>query len=87
MKEDAATADAIVNALLIRAQEGGEKTANASVKALTEIFDRVEGKVAQAITGGDGGPLAIQIEIQHIGAPASKVIDVEAVSSTTTETD
>lgn len=30
------------------------------VDAIKEIFDRVEGKPAQAITGPDGGPVQIQ---------------------------
>jgi hypothetical protein len=46
------------------------------VKAITEIFDRVEGKVPQALTGNDGGPLAMAIEIVHIGS--ANIIEAEA---------
>ena len=31
-----------------------------SDRAATEVIDRVEGKVPQAITGPDGGPLQVQ---------------------------
>ncbi len=36
-----------------------EKAENGDVTAIKEIFDRVEGKPAQAITNGDDGPLEI----------------------------
>ncbi len=66
----------VVESLLSHAKSGNEKTASASVKAITEIFDRVEGKVPQALTGNDGGPLAMAIEIVHIGS--ANIIEAEA---------
>lgn len=47
-KKLAALADSLVNAGL----EG-------DVSALKEIGDRLDGKVPQGITGGDGGPVAL----------------------------
>ena len=57
----------VVEALLLHAHSGSEKTASASVKAITEIFDRVEGKVPQAVTGEAGGPLEIVLTTHIIG--------------------
>lgn len=31
-----------------------------SDRAASEVFDRIEGKVPQAITGADGGPIQVQ---------------------------
>jgi len=50
-KKLAALADALVNAGL----EG-------DVSALREIGDRLDGKVPQGITGGDGGPVAMAFQ-------------------------
>lgn len=49
-KKLAALADALVDAGL-----------DGDVAALKEIGDRLDGKVPQAVTGGDGGPVALAI--------------------------
>ena len=58
----------VVGALLKHAKNTEEpKVAGASVKAIAEIFDRVEGKVPQAVTGEDGGPLSMALMVVHVG--------------------
>ena len=58
----------VVGALLTHAKNTTEpKVAGASVKAIAEIFDRVEGKVPQAVTGEDGGPLSMALMVVHVG--------------------
>lgn len=32
-----------------------------AVPAIKEVLDRVEGKVAQPLTGGDGGPITVEV--------------------------
>jgi hypothetical protein len=46
--------DRMINAIIAKAQEG-------DVPAFREIMDRVEGKPAQAIVGGDEGDSAVQV--------------------------
>jgi hypothetical protein len=42
------------------------------ISAIREINDRIDGKVAQAITGEDGGPIEHSIEVSFVspGKPA-----------------
>lgn len=51
---DGAQLDRLLNALLAKAQEG-------DVPAIKEIMDRVEGKVPQAVIGGDEDDPAINL--------------------------
>ncbi len=51
---DGAALDRVIAALLAQAQEG-------DVAAIREIFDRVDGKVPQAMVGGDEDDPAIQL--------------------------
>ena len=44
----------IAEALIAKAEEG-------DVSAIREVADRIDGKVAQAVTGADGEPLVVQI--------------------------
>ncbi len=60
--------EAITRALLAKNGEKLRKLADSLVdraiadsdRAAAEVMDRVEGKVAQAITGPDGGPVQVQ---------------------------
>lgn len=45
-----------------------------------EIFERIEGKVPQAITGADGGPVQFQVNVMY-GASAPQDVVVEAISA------
>ena len=48
-KEDENLAERLVQALIDRAEDNDPKVAGPAVKAITEIFDRVEGKVEQKV--------------------------------------
>ena len=50
-----------VKALEALAEKLLEQAEAGDISALKELGDRIEGKPAQAITGGDGGPLVINI--------------------------
>lgn len=50
------TADKIAKAMVAAAVKR-------DVRAAIELADRTEGKVTQAITGGDGGPMVIEIRV------------------------
>jgi hypothetical protein len=52
---DGAQLDRVIAALLAKAQEG-------DVPAIKEVFDRVDGKVPQAVIGGDEDDPAIRFE-------------------------
>lgn len=54
----------IADALIAKAAEG-------DVPAIKEVADRIDGKVAQALTGDDGEPLTIQIIRFSGNTPAS----------------
>lgn len=54
---DGANLQKIVTALVKRAGDG-------DVPAMKEIFDRVEGKVAQAVENGDDGAFKIEVSWQ-----------------------
>ena len=51
---DGAALDRVIAALLAKAQEG-------DVTAIREVLDRVDGKVPQAVVGGDEDDPAIQL--------------------------
>lgn len=53
LAEDGKRLRAIADRLLVEAELG-------NVRAIQEMGDRIEGKVPQAITGADGGPLQVQ---------------------------
>lgn len=65
VREDSAEADRIIESLIASASD---KDSPWSVRAASEIFDRVEGKVPQALTGEDGGAVRLQFEVIHIGS-------------------
>ena len=52
----------VAEAIVGKAKEG-------DVYAFNAIADRLEGKVAQAITGEGGGPVRLQFEVMHVLAP------------------
>lgn len=74
-KPDKLMRDALIIALKREVKVGGKKTkrfaqivekmaqlaADGDGPLIREIFDRVDGKVSQAITGKDGGPLEIDL--------------------------
>ena len=51
--------DRLISALIAEAHDG-------DVAAIREIFDRVEGKVPQGVTGGEGGPLTVIHRIERV---------------------
>ena len=51
---EGAALDRVIAALLAKAQEG-------DIPAIKEVFDRVDGKVAQAIIGGNEDDPAVQV--------------------------
>ena len=53
---------AVARAWVDEAQEG-------NIFAINGILERQRGKVPQAITGADDGPLAINITVKHVGDP------------------
>jgi hypothetical protein len=66
-KEGNVEAGKVVGNLLHHATSRSEKTANASVRAIEQIFDRIEGKVPQSVTGEGGGPLEVAVLIKVLG--------------------
>lgn len=71
-KTDTLWRDAVRVAVNARHKSGGKnirrlaealvnKGLEADVSALKEIGDRVDGKVPQALVGGDGGPLTVVV--------------------------
>ena len=53
LQHDSAKARELADSLIARAIAESDRAA-------TEVLDRIEGKVPQAITGPDGGPLQVQ---------------------------
>lgn len=53
LQNDSAKARAFADALVSRAISDSDRAA-------TEVLDRIEGKVPQAVTGADGGPIQVQ---------------------------
>jgi len=61
-----AEAQAVAKALVRQAKRG-------NVRAFDSLADRVDGKVPQAVTGDDGGPLEIVVITEHIGQKGRKI--------------
>lgn len=74
---EGAALDRVIIALLAKAQEG-------DVPAIKEVFDRVDGKVAQAIIGGDEDDPAIKLvsRIERV-IVESKPTDSESIPAAT----
>lgn len=47
-----------------------------SDSALKEIWERTEGKVPQAVTGADGGPVQFQVVVVQANLPHDAVLDL-----------
>lgn len=83
--EDEKLAERLVDALISRAEDSDPKAASASVRAVTEIFDRVEGKVEQKIDMKAGVYQAVddsQLEqrLEALLAKRESVVECPAVS-------
>ena len=58
VKDGESETAAVIQSLLASAKN---PESSQSVRAITEIFDRVEGKVADRLSGEDGGELVVKI--------------------------